>query len=42
MADTQARVKELIMNQMLNLEDYQHLVGQTLHSPWLVLDRSLT
>ncbi len=28
------------MNQMLNLEDYQHLVGQTLHSPWLVLDQA--
>ncbi|WP_213072424.1 MaoC family dehydratase [Acinetobacter sp. B51(2017)] len=25
---------------MLNLEDYQHLVGQTLHSPWLVLDQA--
>lgn len=27
------------MNQMLNLEDYQLLVGQTLHSPWLALDQ---
>lgn len=27
------------MNQMLNLEDYQHLVGQTLQSPWLLLDQ---
>lgn len=28
------------MNQMLQLQDYQQLVGQTLQSPWLLVDQA--